>query len=55
MSEYFEKLIFKKGSVKMDVLFKETMLIAMRDGRKLYGILRSYDQFGKTHIYISDI
>ena len=28
------------------------MLVVLRDGRKLHGVLRSYDQFGEPVTYV---
>lgn len=32
--------------------YLEKLLVVLRDGRKLIGILRSFDQFGNNHIFI---
>ena len=36
----------REGSCADDCIIAEKLMVALRDGRKLIGVLRSWDQFG---------
>ncbi len=39
---------FLPGSASLVEMVDKKLLISLRDGRHFYGILRTYDQFGKS-------
>ncbi len=41
---------FLPGSASLVDMVDKRLLVSLRDGRQLYGYLRSYDQFGKASI-----